>query len=535
METAIRWSPSSTTSEQRFLLTDVNGRSFRHCIVEKYDGIDFQYRVLSTQRKVSPFRAYDWSPHDESLIAVGQWSGEATVLRLNEEGPSLSFPIKHQRLCNAVTFGHDGLLATGLERVRNDFCLNIWDIHRGAPASSSPSSLRPSSGRQTVEPLRKLASSEAITSIKFFSQPDLLIAGVKGTCLRIYDLRESTGNPSLQLQTTCVHNIAIDLLDENYFASAAPAKDSTVQVWDRRAGVASTAGTLKSGLSQNPQQGPVISYRTAFDPSNSPSQVSIWSLRYCKSRSSLLGALTSTGGFKVFETKKDYSVLRNSQFARSETTFEGSDLMPQTISTKRIHSVGSDSRDEQARGQEKDHIVAFDFSNLGGPNGRPCAIILHADQSVGIHELDGPPPALSLSSLGSLASGKARSRFDNEIATDDAAELGCLMQLIAADEKAAGFKPSEIRQKHALDATPTNYTLHSLEEKRQLSSREAHEHSQLSGRKVTMNEALEQSTISRHRCLDGYLFNCKKNAEIVAEDPWLSEMWTWIGRAFRFA
>ena len=130
METAIRWSPSSTISEQRFLIADVNGRTFRHCKVDKYGDNGLEYSTLSTQRKVPPFRAFDWSPHDENLIAIGQWSGEATVLRLNNEAQHLSLPIKHQRLCNAVAFGHDALLATGLERVRNDFCLNIWDINR---------------------------------------------------------------------------------------------------------------------------------------------------------------------------------------------------------------------------------------------------------------------------------------------------------------------------------------------------------------------------------------------------------------------
>jgi hypothetical protein len=33
----------------------------------------------------------------------------------------------------------------------------------------------------------------------------------------------------------------------------------------------------------------------------------------------------------------------------------------------------------------------------------------------------------------------------------------------------------------------------------------------------------------RKRCEEGYLFNCLKNKEIVADDPWLQEMWLWIG------
>lgn len=41
-----------------------------------------------------------------------------------------------------------------------------------------------------VEPVKKLAASEPITSIKFFrDQPDTLVAGVKGQFVRVYDLR----------------------------------------------------------------------------------------------------------------------------------------------------------------------------------------------------------------------------------------------------------------------------------------------------------------------------------------------------------
>ena len=74
-----------------------------------------------------------------------------------------------------------------MDRVRNDFCLNVWDLNqRISPAS--PRTIGPE--RQTTEPIRKLASSEPITSVKFFSErPDQLIAGVKGQFVRIYDLK----------------------------------------------------------------------------------------------------------------------------------------------------------------------------------------------------------------------------------------------------------------------------------------------------------------------------------------------------------
>jgi hypothetical protein len=190
METAIRWSPSSTTREQRFLYVDVTGKSFRLCRVDSFDGRKvLDYEVLSTHLKVPGFRAFDWSTADESLIAVGQSSGEVTLLRMDEDSSSesWSFPIRNQRYCNAVAFSAHGLLAGGLDKVRNDVCLNVLDVNHRIMAGSSRGAL--AADRQAVEPLRKL-SSDPITSIKFFrDQPDTLIAGVKGQFLKLFDLR----------------------------------------------------------------------------------------------------------------------------------------------------------------------------------------------------------------------------------------------------------------------------------------------------------------------------------------------------------
>lgn len=196
METAIRWAPSSTTEEQRFLLVDVSGKSFRHCRVTGFDGKSLEHEVLSTHTKVPSFRAFDWSSVDESLIAVGQSSGDATILRMGGESQeSFSFPIRSQRYCNAVAFSAHGLLAAGLDRVRNDFCLNIWDVNQRVAMKGT---------KGVAEPLRKLASSEPITSIKFFrDQPDTLVAGVKGQFVRIYDLRGEFELVSLLVSVVC--------------------------------------------------------------------------------------------------------------------------------------------------------------------------------------------------------------------------------------------------------------------------------------------------------------------------------------------
>lgn len=202
METAIRWSPSSNAQDQRFLYVDVAGKSFKLCRPTSVNAKGIEYDVLSTHTKVPAFRAFDWSVADESLIAVGQSSGEATILRLKEDtsNETWSFPIRNQRYCNAVAFSTHGLLAAGLDKVRTDYCLNIFDVNQRLSAGNARGL---GADRHASEPLRKLASSEPITSIKFFrDQPDTLVTGVKGAFVRIYDLRGELY--SLRCNSRCV-------------------------------------------------------------------------------------------------------------------------------------------------------------------------------------------------------------------------------------------------------------------------------------------------------------------------------------------
>lgn len=188
METAVRWSQNSTDADQRFLLVDVVGRSLKLCQVKSWDEQQFDYDVVATHTKVPAFRAFDWSPTNEALVAVGQSSGEATVLRIDDGSQdTFSLPIRNQRYCNAVAFSTQGLLAAGLDKVRNDFCLNIWDLNQRLPSNNARGF---SGNKQNAEPAHKLASSEPITSVKFFqTSPEELVAGVKGQFVRIYDLR----------------------------------------------------------------------------------------------------------------------------------------------------------------------------------------------------------------------------------------------------------------------------------------------------------------------------------------------------------
>ena len=543
METAVRWSPSSTTSEQRFLLADVNGRTIKICRVDHYDGKDFRYETLSTARKVPQFRAFDWSSKDENVVAVGQWSGETTVLRIGDRPHALHLIIKHQRLCNAVAFNSAGLLATGLERVRNDFCLNVWDVSQRLVTSVSPS---PESDAPPGEPLRKLASSEAITSIKFFNtQPEILVCGVKGACVKIYDLRDSTGNASIQFQTSCAHNIAIDPLDENYFASAGPPKDTTIQIWDRRWGTISTGASLGPGGVYQAQNVPILELKKAFDSPKNLVSPSIWSLRYCKGQRGCLGVLASTGDFKIFETKGEYTPSQEQSNGKGDLVVGGSVSHPQRIDIRRTHHVEHAYDDTERGRQVNKRIVSFDFTNLAGPSGRPCAITLRGNQNIDIYELRGPTSALTISPLGGIVTSK---RTNGSSSTSDPDSEFSLDEIVRAYKSHADGKISDtvkavrakadgalpINQSQSLAASQ-DHSKARLDWKISISSREAHEqlHEIRSASvKFNLEEALSFFDITRRRCAEGYLFDCKKNVNIVHEDPWLQDMWLWIDRGF---
>lgn len=548
METAIRWSPNSTLSEQRFLLADLKAHSFKTCRVEKYDDEIFRHRILSTYLKAPEFRAFDWAPFDESLVAIGQWSGETNILRIDEfcgkgddsvrktSARPISLPAKHQRLCNAVAFSKHGMLATGLERVRNDFCLNIWDVNQRLMATSSSGT---GSGRGFVEPNRKYASSEAISSIKWFAaQPEVVIAGVKGIGIRIYDLREHTGNPSLQFQTSSVHNIAIDHMDENHFACAGPPKDTTIQIWDVRLGSPYSAADPIANNDPSNQASPVLQYTDSFRSATNADQTSVWSLKYCKGKSGFLGALASDGNLKVFETNQAYAPVEGKPNFHEEQSsdFVGSSF--ESIYTKHVHHIerAFDHVDHGRKVNER--IVSFDLTNLAGAQGTPCAIVLRGDQSVGIQELNGPPPALAVSPLGTIVLSKvqrsttlpsqnvpSKDRFlDNTIRFFNPFKertIGDDLRVLRGREITA---PKDQQEKGTgtdnFDARDDNcQSGHGAHERFLDVHRSSH--------RSNIEEDLIAYTVHRRRCAEGYLFDCDKNIEILHDDSHLQSMWKW--------
>ncbi|CAL5870118.1 uncharacterized protein PFLUO_LOCUS4353 [Penicillium psychrofluorescens] len=516
MESAIRWSPSSSAAEQRFLSVDVTGKSFRLCKVTGFNGRALQHELLSTLTDVPLFRAFDWSTSNEDLIAVGQSSGEATILRLDGNSKeSLSFPVRNQRYCNAVAFSTHGLVASGLDRVRNDFCLNIWDMNQRLSLTGG--------SKGFAEPLRKLASSEPITSIKFFrDQPDTLVTGVKGQFVRIYDLREGPGNPSLQFPTHCVHNLAIDWLDENYIASCATSNESTICVWDRRVGtrLASPSIGTSSGSPETGQATAALQFKNVFTAKSS-----IWSLRFSKTNRGCLGALASNGHLKTYDIAKDY-LSEEFRSSIDDTLGQGSFRnYPEPVYTKYVRDVCSPF-DHPSRGcEEKERVVSFDFLNLN-ISPQPSAVALDGNGQAQILTLRPPCAPVDLSSQGALACGVSSGDSDIRTIHPLSEHISPVSQLVENIKSRVLASPKMYRT----DQSSTSRVIGSDP----IPSRESRERAislGTLGTLLTAKEALTLSTLARFRCKEGYLFDEEKNQQILADDPALQDFWDWVERA----
>ena len=182
MEAAIRWSPHSDPDHQQFLIVDVQANRLQLCQIDKLDTKGVTYTKLSKRDKLPNYTAFDWSKTQPYLVALGTQAGEANLVRIDpdrQDDPIISFPTRYPRKCNSIAFSAKDYLATGLDRVRNDHCMNIYDVNSVYQG-----------GVPSTKPYRQLASSEQISSIKFFTtQPDTLVCGVTRQCIRLFDLR----------------------------------------------------------------------------------------------------------------------------------------------------------------------------------------------------------------------------------------------------------------------------------------------------------------------------------------------------------
>lgn len=196
------------------------------------------------------------------MIAVGLSTGRVDLLRLEatkltrnnvlSSGPSISLPTRNSRSCNALAFCDidPSYLAVGMDKVRGDSSLIIWDIQSALPALSMPqksttvldedSSLSPRPNpripRADVGPrtdsrvLQQHAPTEIVSALSFLpNSTHLLLASISYRWLRLFDLRSPI--PATTNVASKVYGISTDPFDPHRIACFG---DGAVTVWDAR-------------------------------------------------------------------------------------------------------------------------------------------------------------------------------------------------------------------------------------------------------------------------------------------------------------
>jgi hypothetical protein len=553
MDIALRWSPHSTAQRPHFVILDVNSSRLQLCTLTSPKltaGAPVDYEVLCQRDKLPNYNAFDFSRSDPYVVGLGGFAGEPSVVQLHpdraRDGDSIaSFPVKAQRKGNSIAFGGGGALAIGLDRVRNDWGMYVFDVN--GPATPA-----------TAEPVRKLGFSEGVTSIKFFHrQPQLALAGVQRQAIRLHDMREPAAGAgaALQFPTRLVHNIAIDPLDENYFVSAGPEKEPLVAVWDVRmlrpgAAAAAAAGTSSSAAAPAPAQpgsspgatdgsgppGPVLEVRYPVDNTHG---ATIWSLRFSGVRRGCWGVVANSGEVRVYEMAQ-HSV-RPSFGAAPANPLGGAAWGGARTYTRRSHALAPPVWDQRHR-DEGLKVAACDFVGAPGITPTVSMLALHRNRTVSLLKVDNVPRLLNITALDELClwkTGPQLMRPRNEF--DSSAEE---LQAMQAKAKVS----TEIQADTMVSSTArlANLNLEGLPEKLAMSAELADNIS--SGKQhdalLTMNfpnyiptlpDALQLLSIHRRRCLEGYSLDAHRNKRIVANDPWLVDMWDTIKRLDDFA
>ncbi|RMY88083.1 hypothetical protein D0864_06713 [Hortaea werneckii] len=489
MEAAVRWSPHSTAERRRFLLVDVAESSLTLNEVNadlKPGPLSFQ--PISSRRKLPPFGAFAWSPVQESLVALGHVSGNASVVDLSNEKPRteqlLTFKTKQQRKCNSVALGSQNWLAVALDKTRSDVCLNIYDV-----------------GSEVQEPVRRLCPAELVSSVRFFpSQPQEVVATAQRSFIRLYDLRDrssGSGNRNLQAPTRNINNIAIDPLDENYFASSGSTGDPSVTVWDKRWIAQSSSGSQANGA--------VFNFSPAVEVVG---LTTVWSLRYSGVRRGRLALCASTGEIKVMDMMDaNTSPLHTSDYLPSNPYGGGSWQSNRYVS--RVRKVQEPIRQRANKGHDDGtRAVAFDWAQETSPESEQSMLILRSSREVEVHQM----PLLD-------THVNVNARQDLSTVRNDVSVLESKPQM-GTDQSATNLEQSTAEPTDPVNNTESSDTLGKHGGLDGVSSVETSH----------IQKLLAPANVAEERCRRGYGLDCEKNMKVIAGDWYLERLWEIVGR-----
>nr|POE88117.1 seh-associated protein 4 [Quercus suber] len=487
MEAAVRWSPHSTALRQRFLTIDVADPTLTLNQVDRIQGRQIQYHAVAKYTKLPHFGACAWSPADESLVALGLASGSASLVKLRELPGQVSeivatFKIKQQRKCNSVAISNQQWLAVALDKTRSDVCLNVFDGTAAGACYCCP---------EIVYQAIRLTGFVVLFLANYELNADSVLKdGYLGT------------GSSAQVSTRNVHNIAIDPLDENYFASGGSSGDPSVSIWDKR-----WINQSSTGVSVNQ---PVFHFT---NPLNQTSRDTVWSLRYSGQQRGRLGICSSAGELKIIDIVEGQTSLLQTSAYLPSNPFGGSpwthnryiaqtrDLERRATETAKV-SLGKD---------RMPRVIAFDWANDDNAGVGQGLITIRENRELEMRQVTSTNSSAEITARSDLSVGL------NQLSLMEAKPYLHAARPTAPYERSNSVGAAE-------DFGPYTLTGDNLDLDEE---REAQRYSRSSPH---LGRIIAQSTKHRDRCLRGYMWNEQRNIDIVAGDWQLERLWEIINR-----
>ncbi|KAI0645993.1 hypothetical protein C8Q79DRAFT_911480 [Trametes meyenii] len=218
-----------------------------------------QIKQVGSQLELNMMKCFAWSsdPILDDLVAVGFSNGRVDLLRLEasrharhgvlSNGPAVSLPARNTRACNALAFSSadPNYLAVGLDKVRNDPSLLIWDIQTAVPMLTLNTSAHPEPAARPLPSLPRTDTGQRASDLRIIQQhapvenvsalawlphsSSELLASVSHRWLQLFDLRNPSSGPAKA--AIKVQGIATDPFDANRVACFG---DGIVSIWDVR-------------------------------------------------------------------------------------------------------------------------------------------------------------------------------------------------------------------------------------------------------------------------------------------------------------
>jgi hypothetical protein len=327
--------------------------------------------------------------------------------------------------------------------------------------------------------------------------------------------------------TKLVNNIAIDPLDENYFASGGSTGDPSVTIWDKRYLSRSSASTSVDTANN----GAVLDFRPATDNSQT---TSVWSIRYSGRKRGRFGVLSSTGEVKLYDTAqhKVHSKLRP-----ASVNYNGGNPWSHPHYVARTHNLrGPETGTRKDRGSNR--VVAFDWISMDDQDSQ-AMLTLHPNRSIDVIYTPNPSH-INMTGRGDLSvCNRAVSLYEPKSKHSTVAEevraLRRMPEVMIPDQKeqrsSKSHSPADglFQLDHRNVRSLNGATLAVAARTEEWLGRGVNKAPDIL-RNEKVVESLALSNVARRRCQEGYLFDAERNIEIVAEEPSLIKLWGTIKR-----